>query len=402
MTIQTKAKNRLNTSLLYENRLFYKYAYPSQFDNNIDLWNTSSLYGKVDLELDHVYLKPQYLKVINNNSAGRSTPLYAAAFVADAYKEFIEEVRRADQYQRIPKSLLNPISVKRAIVVPQEQYKNRINKILDVLLKKDLKLLENKILTFDDYLRLFISNFSITRTPISQTANISNISFSPNATGLMLEIGTLEHDDDEKKVQLYLQDVNYQFFINTAEKFSFYVDKNAPWRMTFNVNTQYALDKFKTYNANNLQEMFNLMYTKSYNTDFKLLKQYMIDYYNNNVLKKSKTQVYEYDDCNHTTKLDTVFKQTVDQIQKPDIFWIQLYYFVRLKEQKINMSQTEFDNQLNKLATTYKVSGEQIALGWINNQTKFVVDGGTNPDYNEFVRLKKVEAAKNKSFIFKL
>jgi hypothetical protein len=66
------------------------------------------------------------------------------------------------------------------------------------------------------------------------------------------------------------------------------------------------------------------------------------------------------------------------------------------------MSQTEFDNQLKRLATTYKVSGEQVALGWINSQTKFVVDGGTNPDYNEFVRLKKAEAAKNKSFTFKL
>jgi hypothetical protein len=360
------------------------------------------LYGKVDLELDHVYLKPQYLKVINNNVVGKSTPLYAAAFVVDAYKEFIEEVRRADQYQRIPKSLLNPLSVKRAAIVPEEQYKNRIKQILDVLLLNDLKALENKILTFDDFLRLFINNFSITKISLSQTANIGNIAFSPNATGLMLEVGTLEHDDDEKKVQLYLQDVNYQFFINTAEKYSFYVDKNAPWRMTFNVNTQYALDKFKIYNVNTIQEMFNLMYTKSYNTDYKLLKQYMIDYYSNNVLKKQKTQVYEYDDCNRTTKLDTVFKQTVDQIEKPDVFWIQLYYFIRLKEQKINMFQSEFDNQLKKLATTYKVSGEQVVLGWINSQTKFVVDGGTNPDYNEFVRLKKAEAAKNKSFTFKL
>jgi|694.fasta_scaffold154131_2 hypothetical protein len=402
MAIQPKAKNTLNTSLLYENRLLYKYAYPSQYENNIDLWNVSSLYGKVDLELDHVYLKPQYLKVINNNVVGKSTPLYAAAFVVDAYKEFIEEVRRADQYQRIPKSLLNPLSVKRAAIVPEEQYKNRIKQILDVLLLNDLKALENKILTFDDFLRLFINNFSITKISLSQTANIGNIAFSPNATGLMLEVGTLEHDDDEKKVQLYLQDVNYQFFINTAEKYSFYVDKNAPWRMTFNVNTQYALDKFKIYNVNTIQEMFNLMYTKSYNTDYKLLKQYMIDYYSNNVLKKQKTQVYEYDDCNRTTKLDTVFKQTVDQIEKPDVFWIQLYYFIRLKEQKINMFQSEFDNQLKKLATTYKVSGEQVVLGWINSQTKFVVDGGTNPDYNEFVRLKKAEAAKNKSFTFKL
>ncbi len=402
MSIRSKAKNTLNTSLLYENRLLYKYAYPSQFDNNIDLWNISSLYGKVNLDLDYVYIKPQYLKVINNNTTGKAVPLYAAAFVVDAYKEFIEEVRRADQYQRIPKSLLNPLSVKRAAIIPEQQYKNRIKQILDVLLLDDLKALENKILTFDDFLRLFINNFSITKISLSQTANIGNIAFSPNATGLMLEVGTLEHDDDEKKVQLYLQDANYQFFINTAEKYSFYVDKNAPWRMTFNVNTQYALDKFKTYNANSLQEMFNLMYTKSYNTDFKLLKQYMIDYYNNIVLRKPKTQVYDYDECEKTAILETVFKQTVDEIQKPDIFWIQLYYFIRLKEQKINMSQTEFDNQLKRLATTYKVSGEQVALGWINSQTKFVVDGGTNPDYNEFVRLKKAEAAKNKSFTFKL
>lgn len=402
MTTQPKAKNRLDTSLLYENRLVYKYGYPKQFDNNIDLWNNSTLYGKVDLDINVVYLDSKNLKSINNATVGQVKPIYACSFVVDAYKEMLEEIRRADQYQRIPKSKLNPLSVKRAAVIPEQHYKDRLNRILDVLLQSDLQQQENKIVTFDSFLKVFINNFSITRISLSQTANIFNTSFSPNTTGLMLEVGTLEHDDDEKKVQQYLNDPNYQFFINTAEKFSFYVDKNAPWRLVFNVSTQYALDKFKQYGANSLQEMFDKLYIKSYTTDYKLLRDYITEYYNNKVLRKERTQVYSYDSNHKEIKLDTIFKQKGQDLQRSDLFWIQMYYFIRLKEQKINMTQTEFDKKLENLTSTYNISGEEQALSWINNQTKFIVDGGTNPDYNEFVRLKKAEAAKHTSYVLKI
>jgi hypothetical protein len=402
MTIQPKAKNGLNTSLLYENRLYYKLGYPTQYENNIDLWNNSTLYGKVDLNVDVVYLNPNNLKAINNKVIGKQKVLYACSFVVDAYEEMLEEFRRADQYQKIPKSNLNPIIVKKASLIAEEQYKDRMLKILDVLLKKDLQLMENKIITFDDYLRLLINNFSITRLPLSQTANIFNTAFSPNTTGLMLELSNLEHDDDEKKVLQYLNDVNYQFFINTAEKYSFYVDKNAPWRLIFNVNTQYALDKFKTYGANSLQEMFDKLYLKSYTTDYKLLKDNIVKYYNNNVLKKETTQIYNYDCFDDSLNFTTVIKQSGQQLERNDLFWIKFYYFVRLQEQKINLTQKEFDNKLFHLISIYKSAGEQQALSWINQQTKFVVDGGANPDYNEFVRLKKAEAAKHTSYVLKI
>ena len=117
MSIEPKAKNNLNTSLLHEYRSYYKFVtYPKEYENNIDLWYNSFLYGKVDTNVNPIILQNDNFKSINNFGI-QQKPLYAANFVVDSYNEFIEEVRRADQYLKIPKSILNPIKVKKASLI---------------------------------------------------------------------------------------------------------------------------------------------------------------------------------------------------------------------------------------------------------------------------------------------
>jgi hypothetical protein len=394
MSIEPKAKNNLNTSLLHEYRSYYKFVtYPKEYENNIDLWYNSFLYGKVDTNVNPIILQNDNFKSINNFGI-QQKPLYAANFVVDSYNEFIEEVRRADQYLKIPKSILNPIKVKKASLIFDEEYSIKTKNLLNSLMNISVSILEKNIISFDDYLKLFLSNILITKTRITQTGYLTSKVCSPNISGLALELSTLEHDDDNKKFKQYLQDPNYQFFINTAEKYSFYVDKNAPWRMVFNLNTEYAKNKFKQYDCNNLEEVFNKIYKPSYLTDYKVLKNVLIDGYVEKVLKKPSIQKYYYCELNNSLLFEIVNKQQKEQINKTDLFWIQVYYYIRLIEENKLTNQQEFDKKLQYIKNLYEISGETKCLDWINNQTKTIVDGGANPGYNEFVDFKKSQKKK--------
>jgi hypothetical protein len=394
-----KAKNNQKSIEQFIYRKQYDvFYYPKQYTNIIDFWKTSLLYGKIDKNLNAVMLDPNYLKVVKTNNTTQNTQHYVLNFVADSFSEFLTEVQRADQLKVIPKSKLNPIRVTKSTIIPQTDYKEIMNNFLNSVFKQDT--LRNKILNLNDFLNKFCFLISNTSLYVSQTAYVTNAISSPTINGLIIELSNLEHGTDQPKDTQYLQDPNYQFFINTAEKYSFFVDKNAPWRMVFNLNTDYALQKLKKYEINSLEEMFTKAYNPTYLTDWKILKDLLLQFYNEKVLVKSNISVPTI--CEDgTLKIKTLNKELLTNNVYNDLFWIKLYYYVRLKEENIRLSQTQFENKIHTLTCVYNSSGETASLELINNDTKPFLDGGSNPSYNQTVQTNKNKSLKNSSYIYK-
>ena len=124
---------------------------------------------------------------------------YLINFAADSFQEFVSEVQLADLTRTIPKSKLNPINIKKASLLPNQEYKVRIRTVLDLLMKNDLNQFNNKLLTFKDYLNLFCTNMDIAAPAITQTAYVTSKLFSPLATGLVFELSLFDHGTDSKK-----------------------------------------------------------------------------------------------------------------------------------------------------------------------------------------------------------
>ena len=371
--------------------------YPKDYTNIINFWNQSLLYGKIDNNQDSIMLDTANLKLLKTNTITQNKQFYALSFVADAFNEFILEVQRADQARVIPKSKLNPIKVTKASIVPQTNYKDTINKFFDSVFSKNK--LRNQITNLNDFLNEFCFFMMNTSLYVTQTAFITNNISSPTITGLVIELSDLKHDEDEPKAINYLEDPNYQFFINTAEKYSFFVDKNAPWRMVFNLGTSYALQKFKNYNFNSLDEVFANAYKPTYLTDWKILRDLLLQYYTDYVLVKPKIQIVEL--CgNDSITQKTITKENLDNVYG-DLFWIKLYYYVRLREEDIRINQNEFENRMRKMVSIYNVGGEMEALKYINKDTKPFLDGGTNPSYAQVIEVHKNKKARTSNFIYK-
>ena len=395
----TIARNNQKSIEQYTFRKYYDVVYyPKEYTNIIDFWKNSILYGKVNRDLDSIILNTNNLKVLKTSNINQANQFYVMSFVADAFNEMVVEFQRADQLSLIPKSKLNPLKIVRATIIPQNNYNETIRLFLDTSF--DQNKLRNKIINLNDFLNEFSFVMSSTSLYVSQTSFVMNNVASPTITGLVIDLSNLDNGDDQQKVSQYLNDPNYQFFINTAEKYSFFVDKNAPWRLVFNLSTNYALEKMKQNNFNSIDEMFANAYTTTYTTDWKVIKDTLIQYYNDKVFVKTKLQSPVLNDEGHIVS-QTINKQIINNNTYNDLFWIKMYYYVRLREEDIRINQNQFENKLVRLTSIYNSSGEKAALEYINKDTKPFLDGGTNPSYDQVIEVNKKKKMKSSNFIYK-
>ena len=82
---------------------------------------------------------------------------------------------------------------------------------------------------FMNFARDFSNSF-----PITKTGMIKSRFCTPHVSGLMIEVDLLNHDKDLDKYG-WTEDINFNFYRNTARKFGFLVDKNAPWRLVADI-----------------------------------------------------------------------------------------------------------------------------------------------------------------------
>ena len=242
-------------------------------------------------------------------------------------------------------------------------------------------------------MNLFISYILRSKLILTKSCYILSGGTSTNISGLVLDFSEDKHDDDNVKKTKWVNDPNLQFFVNTAAKYSFFVDKNAPWRIVFNLNTEYAKEKMSAYGIDSVEQMFDTLYETTHTTDYKELKKILEDYYTTKVKQKPKTQTAEYCASTKDLKYETVFKDT-NINTKDDLTWIQVYYLIRLREENINMNQGQFDKNLINIAMLYNNYGETKTLEWIFNSVKPFLDGGSNPSYRQY---KAVQENKNRT-----
>jgi hypothetical protein len=377
------ANNKSKTSLLYEQRLYYKYNFFSNIENKIDFWSQQRYYGMLDKKAIPFYLDKQYLKSISTPSITNPTNKQLTLnIVSDSLKELFDEFRKADLYHQIPKSIYNPLKIKRSSLVFEDEYTNYFRQLLQIWYEQLKNKIDNEITTFDEFIRLFVDTFINIKAIITQSSYLTSYLCSSSITGLSIELSDEKHDEDPKKINSFIKDQNFDFFVNTAGKYGFMVDKNAPWRLVYNLSSQYAVDKMNSYGIMDLDDLFSKYYVYPHLTEYTKLRDELVNFYSSKV--KSKPMIQKSSYCHRTKGLifETIQKST--ETSKDDVFWIQMYYFIRSKEEEIGMTQSQFDADLKKIAMTYNSSGVNPALEWIQNKTKKFLDGGTNPSYIQY------------------
>lgn len=265
----------------------------------IDMYVDKPFYGRIDYNSECVITaakleknafsspdfipldEKKYLKSFKDNPS-----IQAMNFVVDAFEDMMNYFNiscktRSDLLKDGPYAAIAP---KVGWISPLFQYDVFIDKLYYFYRDKFFLANEefkNSIINFKTFSRSFFDASIKNSEDFSLLYSLFNISkyCSPNSSGLIVEIAVEDHSDDYIKTTQYLNDKNFEFFKTCALRFGFFLDRNAPWRLIANLSSGNMLPYMQKYKLNNLKEVFDTQFIKSYNYDLMMLKYAIIKIY---------------------------------------------------------------------------------------------------------------------------
>ena len=278
-----------------------------------DLKRKHLLYGRVDKDSDAIYLdSPGH--DLGQVYAGRNSTLYALDFVADAFRDLSINVNRMGNARFIDRNSLYKTKLKVHKAWDHgdldRSYRSYIDNMytnfVDAYLSIDRR--HEKIKSFEDFVKEFLrySLRVIKYFPVTRTGFITSVHCSPFISGLMIEIANESHGlQFNAKVMQYVNDPNFFYFVNTVKKFGFMVDKNAPWRLVFNVASG-VLDKISGDTATggqfylerkgvNYETVLNTYFRKAYLDELVNIRNRFLELYQAYYIQRSTFEEVSYD-----------------------------------------------------------------------------------------------------------
>lgn len=341
-----KGTNKLSSKLIYKERKVYEDEYKNLSGEmgSIDLWyDYKKLFGRVNNCGIPVFLNERYLSEIGEN-------IYVLDIVDEMYNNVKKEVSNAVLLNKInlDKTEIFPLTPKRGWSSFHTEFHSNMDQLYRIFLSNYLNSeIENRILNFHTFMNEFIifyRNFNKT-TFLNRSSFVLSNRISPLISGLSMEFSEDGFGDDEVKYNNYLNDPEFKFYKSVMNRNGFVIDKNAPWRVFLDVNSQIVKSKLDSKGMKNLDQFFDKYYFKAHLKDLESLSVYchkIYDYYiaNAKVITKSKV-------CQNSGEIIT---QTYERkrisfeelMQTYDVrFWINNYIKIRNIEKKEAFKDSE-------------------------------------------------------------
>lgn len=360
-----------NTRLLFNGRTSYKLDIQQYFNPaipTIDTWYNSSLYGKVDLYGNPVFVKQQYLKNLSFNSGINYNQYHVLDFVAEAFKQLKNEVDQKIRLGKVKKTPVLNLIAKGISNNLSNSYFDREKFIINTFVKNILSYnkFNNSIQNFNSLIKIFIDYNDIFKNlRITKSNHLLSYKTSINVSGLVIDLSNGNPNDDVKKYEDWFSDENFKYFQTVCYKYGFLLDINIPSRLIFVPTLPQSIKFLQLFNMNNIEEMFNIRYEKSYLIDFINLKNLLLKIYVE--LVKIKPFIETKKICGVYKKVKIVkskkisrskiIKSSIDK-KYDNLFWIKFYFYIFLKENEVFMSQNKFDSFIKNIVLSYKISEE--------------------------------------------
>ena len=242
------SKAPLKAKKLFYDRLYYKYTTADIFEdinnNYIDLWYDVPYYGKVNE--GGVLFAPDKEKIVYSAKSN----IAAFPFVIKAYEDMVFLLRRASvQHGSTLSHIFKDFRVEKSFYDSVDQHIGYSYAAMDAfneyILREGIIVVDYptyaceflKYIKFNNAIFSYYSIFGSFRTPV-------------NASGLVLELADLSHDDDAVKNDFF-QHPEFDKYVNIAARFGFRVNKNAPWMLIADLNSPPMQEGFtiKRYTA---------------------------------------------------------------------------------------------------------------------------------------------------------
>jgi len=279
--------NNLSPEALYYQRSLYdEVAYPTNGPQPLDTWSGKVYYGKIDQLQNTVIPRVANLDLITSAAA---PALFALTPVVYAFEAFVRHMQNA-----VIQSKVNPdgnsklLSLKafQAYVNPTPNYERYINRLFAAFNTNLPRSEKDKITNLKSFAAKYVEFLKTTAaySPITKTNYLLTQHVNVFCSGLTIAIDSGPPEDDSYKNKHYLSDPNFAFFVGCAKKYGFIVDKNIPWRLTFDLFTNASLRAITSmyvepYGLGTKENFFPAYYTPTYFTDVGDLRRIIVNSY---------------------------------------------------------------------------------------------------------------------------
>tara|TARA_Y100000592_G_scaffold81035_1_gene128332 strand:+ start:4275 stop:5480 length:1206 start_codon:yes stop_codon:yes gene_type:complete len=173
----------------------------------------------------------------------------------------------------------------------------------------------------------------------------------PHVSGLVIDLSTDDCGNDTLKMEKYLKDINYSSFVKHCAAYGFRLDKNVPWRIHADVNSEHMKLKMAEKQISNVGEFYNFYFNRTEAEDFlSVIEAYTYIYsklvsdfptYTKKIVcdKKVVSKVHERQKVETFGRSDVVFGEGVRGYP----YWLRVYIYLKINENKLSYSQTQMD-----------------------------------------------------------
>lgn len=384
------ANGRLKAKELFKQRMRYKDELPLVASNGtklpyIDMWYDKTLYGRVNNRFAPVYPSETNLVLLADNCA-------VIDFVATAFNAFRrrwEELTAQGVVERVGMlSVLKPVA---GWISVHEQYHMHMEQVYAEFQEWLLKKKSQSILNFADFLKMF-TDYVGEITPakvITRSSYISSGICDPRISGLIIELDrpAVSFSNDYTKYRGFLTDPNYELYALTAAQYGFYIDKNAPFRLVANLNSEAMREYMSGYGVEKLGKMFSLYYYRAMPKDKDSLIPYLVSMWNSYASSfpyQTTTEVVEVTSGQYATrsKMYERVKLTSDN-PLTELEGLKLIFYIICKEASVSFSQVTFDYHVRNIERLWKTKNRKALLEYMYDSLGDfpVASPGGNPPY---------------------
>lgn len=384
-------------SVFKGNKTLQEFYVPDNGVKVFDLYNKHLLYGRIDKEGDAIYLADN--SSLRTLSSGPKRDHMAIDFVCDAFADFATSVKNTANKGYLSKESIIPTNLKAYksqtngdLPYRYERYLNKIyTTFVDSYLSVDRR--KEEIKNYGDFIKHFIRFFVKTASsfPFTRTGFITSTHCSPFVSGLMLEVSAERHGlNSNARAQEYLLDRNFSFYINESRKFGFMVDKNAPWRLVFNIQSGALVESddqprggqsYMNNRAMNSDNVLQSYFRKAYLDELINLKNKLYNFYESFYTQYSTYQEIRYPEYSVKSELTdscAPLKLAIQRKQRTppptenlnDLYWLNVLLLFRLTETNTYYDSQRFNFFYNKAKERHDLFGVESALKYINDLTR--------------------------------
>jgi hypothetical protein len=301
-----EGNNNLGSYGLFFQRMLYKEViFPSDLVKPLDTWYGKQLYGVVDQVQNSITAKQATLVTI---PSAVNPNLLAMNFMVDAFEALVAHMKKGliiGVLNREGSPLLTSMKAQKAYVDPSNIYRQYLEQIYQNFIASRTQAQLNAITNFDSYVPQMMQylRFIASSVPVTKTAFMTSGLCSSVNSGLTICIANGHAGDDAYKYQEFIDDPNFNFYLQAAKKFGLSVNKNMPWMLTADLFSDACLHYLNGYilpngSLVNKENFFDSYYNPTYLEDVDILQNLIIQVYKNFV---DQNPLYESTTGCHTT-----------------------------------------------------------------------------------------------------